>query len=199
MKLLAINTSLNADASATREMVSSYIRNITAAHPDLTVVERDLAADPVPHIMPELVPVQLGMTRGADSPAVALADEVIAELEAADIIVLGLPMYNFTVPSSFKAWLDHVIRAGRTFTYESGAPKGLLLPGKKVMAFVASGGVYTSGPAQVMDFVEPYLRAVLGFIGLADVTVIRAEAQAVPDAREHGRRQAFEAIEALPA
>ena len=199
MNVLAIHTSVNADDSATREMVSTYLARLSAAHPDLSIVERDLAARPVPHITPELAPVQLGLSQGGASPAVALADTLIAELEAADVIVLGLPMYNFTVPSTFKAWLDHVIRAGRTFTYSGGAPKGLLPAGKAVTAFVASGGVYTRGPAQAMDFVEPYLRVVLGFIGLNDIAVIRAEAQALPDAREGARRQAFTQIEALAA
>lgn len=199
MKLLAINTSLDADTSATRAMVAAYVARLTAGNADAVVVERDLATEPVPHLVPELVPVQLGLTDGAGTPAAALADTLIAELEAADVVVLGLPMYNFTVPSSFKAWLDHVIRAGRTFTYEGGAPKGLVPAGKKVVAFIASGGVYTSGPALPLDFTEPYLRAILGFIGLTDVTVVRAEGQAVRDAREPARRHALTQAEALAA
>ena len=199
MNVLAIHTSLNAGASATREMTAAYLARLSVADPDLSIVERDLVAQPVPHITPELAPVQLGLSQGDASLAVALADRLIDELEAADVIVLGLPMYNFTVPSTFKAWLDHVIRAGRTFTYSSGEAKGLLPAGKAVMAFVASGGVYTRGSAQAMDFVEPYLRSVLGFIGLSDVTIIRAEAQALPDAREGARRQAIAEIEALAA
>lgn len=195
MNLLAINTSLDADTSATRGMVAAYVARLVGGNADALVVERDLAADPVPHLVPALVPVQLGMTDGGG--AAALADTLIEELEAADVVVLGLPMYNFTVPSSFKAWLDHVIRAGRTFTYEGGAPKGLVPAGKKVVAFIASGGVYTSGPAQPFDFTEPYLRAILGFIGLTDVTVVRAEGQAVPDLREPARRHALTAAEAL--
>ncbi len=198
MRLLSINTSLG-DGSATRALVSTYVAQLSDTHPDLIVVDRDLVAAPVPHLAPELAPVQLGLARGGDTPAAALAETLIGELEAADIIVLGLPMYNFTVPSSFKAWLDHVIRAGRTFTFEGGAPKGLVPAGKKVVAFIASGGVYTSGPAQPLDFVEPYLRAVLGFIGLTDVTVVRAEAQAIPDAREGSRQQALALAEALAA
>lgn len=199
MRLLTINTSLDAGTSASREMVSAYTSRLVAANADIVIVERDLGAVPIPHLPPELVPVQLGMAEGGTSPAATLSETLITELETADIVVLGLPMYNFTVPSSFKAWLDYVIRAGRTFTYEGGAPKGLVPAGKKVIAFIASGGVYTSGPAQPMDFVEPYLRVVLGFIGLTDVTVVRAEAQAVPDAREPSRHQALTQAEALAA
>ena len=199
MKLLVINTSLDTNTSATRALVAAYVARLIGDHDDVEVTERDLVTRPVPHLPPALVPVQLGLAKSDTTPAAALADTLIGELEAADVIVLGLPMYNFTVPSSFKAWLDHVIRAGRTFTYEGGAPKGLVPAGKRVVAFIASGGVYTSGPAQPLDFVEPYLRAVLGFIGLTDISVVRAEGQAVPDLREPARRQALTDAAALAA
>lgn len=199
MKLLVINTSLDTDTSATRTLVAAYVSRLTDGNADIDVAKRDFVTQPVPHLPPALVPVQLGLAESDATPAAALADTLIEELEAADVIVLGLPMYNFTVPSSFKAWLDHVIRAGRTFTYEGGAPKGLVPAGKRVVAFVASGGVYTSGPAQPLDFVEPYLRAVLGFIGLTDVTVIRAEGQSVSDLREPARRRALGEAAALAA
>lgn len=199
MQILTVNTSLGTETSATRALVSAYVSRLAAADAGIVVVERDLVAKPVPHLTPDLVPLQVGLAEGGASPAAALSETLISELEAADIVVLGLPMYNFAVPSSFKAWLDHVIRAGRTFTYEGGAPKGLVAADKKVVAFIASGGIYSSGPAQALDFVEPYLRAVLGFIGLTDVTVVRAEGQAIPDAREPSRREALAAAEALAA
>jgi len=113
--------------------------------------------------------------------------------------VIGAPMYNFTVPSTLKAWLDNVIRAGRTFTYAGGTPKGLLPPGKKAIVFLASGGAYAEGPAKAYDFVEPYLRAVLDFIGLTDVTVIRVENQANSDMAKEARAGAIHATHALAA
>ncbi len=199
VNILVLHTSLNTDHSATRAMAAAYLADTVAAYPDAAVTEHDLARNPVPHLSPELVPVQFGAAPEQRTVAVELAETLITQLEAADLIIIGAPMYNFTVPSTLKAWLDHVIRAQRTFSYATGTPQGLLQPGKRVVAMVASGGVYSQGPAQAMDFVEPYLRTVLGFIGLIDVTVIRAEAQAVPDAGPRARADAIEHVHALAA
>ena len=199
MNILVLHTSLNTDHSATRAMAAAYLADTVAAHPGAAVTEHDLALNPVPHLPPELVPVQFGAAPEQRTAAVELAETLIAHLEAADLIIIGAPMYNFTVPSTLKAWLDHVIRAQRTFSYAAGVPQGLLPPGKKVVAMIASGGVYSQGPAQAMDFVEPYLRTVLGFIGLTDITVIRAEAQAAPDAGPRARADAIEHVHALAA
>jgi len=99
---------------------------------------------------------------------------------AADVIVIGAPMYNFSVTSGLKAWVDHVARAGRTFKYGANGPEGLVA-GKKVYVITASGGVYSEGPASGYDFLATYLRAVLGFLGMTDVTFIRAEGVAMGD------------------
>ena len=109
---------------------------------------------------------------------VKLSDVLIAELFRADVIVLGAPMYNFSISSTLKAWIDHVSRAGVTFNYTETGPVGLVRD-KKVYVFTARGGVYSEGPAKSMDFQETYLRAVLGFIGLTDVTFVRAEGLAM--------------------
>jgi len=108
----------------------------------------------------------------------ALSDVLVDELFAADVIVVAAPMHNFGIPSSLKAWVDHIVRPGRTFTYSEGRPQGLVI-GKKAVLVLASGGVYSEGPMQAADFQEPYLRAVLGFIGLTDVEVIRVEGVAL--------------------
>jgi FMN-dependent NADH-azoreductase len=131
--------------------------------------------------------------------AVALADKLIAEVEAADTIVIAAPMYNFTIPSTLKAWLDHIARAGRTFRYTAAGPEGLL-KGKKVFVVESRGGFYGEGPAKAMDFQEPYLRAMLGFLGLNDVTFIHAEGQAVSaEAAAQGLLKARNAVaELLP-
>jgi FMN-dependent NADH-azoreductase len=99
---------------------------------------------------------------------------LIAELRAADVIVIGAPMYNFSVATNLRAWFDHVLRAGVTFRYTEAGPEGLL-PGKRVIVVETRGGLYSEGPAKAVDFQEPYLRHLLGFIGLADVTFVRAE------------------------
>jgi FMN-dependent NADH-azoreductase len=120
---------------------------------------------------------------------------LIEELEAADTIVLAVPMYNFSIPSTLKAWIDHVARAGRTFRYTAAGPEGLL-NGKKVFVVSGRGGFYSGdSPAKVLDFQEPYLRAVLGFLGLTDVTFIHVEGLKVSsEAAEKGISRAREAI-----
>ncbi len=106
--------------------------------------------------------------------AQALSDELIAELKAADLLVIGAPMYNFGIPSTLKAWFDYVLRAGVTFSYSEAGPEGLL-KGKRAIVVLTRGGLYSEGPAQLMDAQEPHLRTLLGFIGITDVTFIRAE------------------------
>ncbi|MGO4568765.1 FMN-dependent NADH-azoreductase [Rhizobium sp. 2YAF20] len=116
MRALVLQTSLRGAESASRVLVQSYLTAFLENHPDAQVSVRDLAAEPLPHLSAELVPVQLAMQEGT-SPSAVLAEELIAELEQSDIIVVGIAMYNFTIPSTLKAWLDHVIRVKRTFTY----------------------------------------------------------------------------------
>ena len=199
--ILVLNNSLNATASATREMTSAYASQYVANHPGATVIERDLVANPVPHLGPQLYEAELGAVPANDHSAqqadAKLSDTLIAELEQADVIAIGVPMYNFAIPSTLKAWIDHVVRARRTFAYVDGAPKGLLSEGKKVVLFVAAGGVYSEGPAQVLDFTVPYLKTVLGFVGLDDVTVIRAEKQGMPDLAIGARSEAVKEALAL--
>jgi FMN-dependent NADH-azoreductase len=144
-----------------------------------------------------MAPAEAGVS--GQHQATALADELIAELEAADTIVIAAPMYNFTISSPLKAWIDHIARAGRTFRYSASGPEGLLT-GKKVFVITSRGGFYAEGPGKAMDFQEPYLRAMLGFLGLTDVTFIHTEGQAVsPQAASEGASRARKAIaELLP-
>ncbi|GBR00086.1 FMN-dependent NADH-azoreductase [Gluconacetobacter sacchari] len=179
MHILVLQTSLRGSDSASRTLVDAYLGALKAQQPDVTIKVRDLAAQPVPHLPAELIPVQLGLAEGTDEHA-ALAEELIVELEQADIIVIGVAFYNFMISSTLKAWSDYVVRSHRTFAYGANGPVGLLPAGKKVIAFMASGGVYGVGPAAAMDLAIPYLRTIFGFIGINDVEVVRAEAQADP-------------------
>ena len=121
---------------------------------------------------------------------------MIAELRAADTIVIGAPMYNFSIPTGLKAWFDYVLRAGETFKYSDAGPQGLL-SGKRVIVIETRGGLYSEGPAQVMDFQEPYLRTLLSFIGLRDVTFVHAEKLGFgPEAREAALAAAKQALAA---
>ena len=179
--ILLIQSSSNLASSVSRDLSETYVKDYKAAHPDATVTERDLVATPVPHLGVDLLGGFFGKPEALTEPqktALALSDTLVGEIEAASLIVIGVPMYNFSIPSALKAWIDHVIRAGRTFHYTAEGPKGLVT-GKKVVLFLAAGGVYSDGPYKPYDFQETYLRAILGFIGLTDVTVVRAEGLAL--------------------
>ena len=145
MNVLSIQGSIGGSASVTRALSAAYLDRLKAAHPDVAIVEHDLAAQPLAHLGGEMVAVQLGMG-GEPSEAASLGNRLISELERCDVLVLGSPMYNFGIPSTIKAWFDYVLRVGKTFRYVNGAPEGLLPPGKKAIVFVASGGVYSEGP-----------------------------------------------------
>jgi len=173
-KVLVLNSSVSGDASVSRELVQSVVDRLT--RPGVAITERDLGADPIPHLTPGTV----GTVRGADPvtpvevEARALADGLIAELKASDVLVIGAPMYNFAIPTGLKAWFDHVLRAGATFRYSEAGPEGLVT-GKKAIVVLSRGGLYSEGPAVGLDFQEPHLRTLLGFMGVTDVTFVRAE------------------------
>jgi FMN-dependent NADH-azoreductase len=183
--ILLIQSSSNLASSVSRDLADSYVKDYKAAHPDATVTERDLVTAPIPHLGVDLLGGMFGKPEALteeQAKALALSNALVDEIEAASLIVIGVPMYNFSIPSALKAWIDHVIRAGRTFRYTATGPEGLV-HGKKAVLFLASGGVYSDGPYKPYDFQETYLRAILGFIGLTDVTVVRAEGLAMgPDA-----------------
>src|ERR1700738_2139907 len=159
-----------------------------------SLVERALAPHTMPHLDGETfaaMGTDAGELNGRQKELVALSDELIAELEVADTIMLAVPMYNFSIPSTLKAWIDHVARAGRTFRYTAAGPEGLL-KGKKVFVVTGRGGVYSGdSPARGLDFQEPYLRAILGFLGLSDVTFIHIEGLAIsPESAASGLARA---------
>lgn len=201
MNLLLVTSSLFGAASQSRQIAAEFVTAWQGSHPGTTVVERDLNAASIPHLSQDTL-AALGTPAGkrtaAQQVAASLADTLIEEVEAADTIVLAVPMYNFTIPSTLKAWIDHVARAGRTFRYGAAGPEGLL-KGKKVFIVTGRGGAYSGeSPARAMDFQEPYLRAMLGFLGLMDVTFIHIEGLAVsPEAAAQGRARARQAIGAI--
>lgn len=179
--VLYINSSVRNAGSLSRQLSAEFIAKWKAANPADTVVERDLASNPVPHLMEQMMGAFFtpAEARNAEqAQVVKVSDTLVDELFAADVVVIGAPMYNFSVPSTLKAWIDHVARAGRTFQYTANGPEGLL-KGKKVYVFTASGGVYSEGAAAAYDHLTTFLRTVLGFIGLTDVQFIRAEGVAM--------------------
>ncbi|MES3029474.1 MAG: FMN-dependent NADH-azoreductase [Pseudomonadota bacterium] len=199
--ILVLNSSVSGEASVSRLLVADAVTELTQRDPSAKLVFRDLAANPIPHLTPQTVAgVRAQATTPAEQTARALSDELIAELRAADTIVIGAPMYNFSIPTTLRSWFDHVLRAGETFSYSEAGPKGLL-EGKKVIVVESRGGLYSEGPGQAIDFQEPYLRQLLGFIGLADdLTFIRAEKIGYgPDARDQALADSRAELAKLPA
>lgn len=163
--------------SFSRQLTAEFVRQWQERHPEGRIIDRDLASTSLPPLNAEWIAA--AYTPEADlSPGqrdiLALSSTLIAELQEADEYVIGVAMHNFSIPSVVKLWIDQVVRAGKTFSYEGGAPTGLLR-GKKATFVVASGGVYEPGtPRAAMNFVEPYLRAVFAMIGVTDVVFINA-------------------------
>jgi len=173
--LLVINSSAAGRDSVSRVLVADAVSKLLEADPAVHVTHRDLGENPPPHLLSQtLNGVRGTATTDTEFAARRLSDELIGELKAADTVVIGAPMYNFSVPTTLRAWFDHVLRAGVTFKYVDGAVRGLL-GGKRVIVIESRGGLYSEGPAQAIDFQEPYLRHLLGFIGITDVTFVRAE------------------------
>ena len=183
--LLVINSSAGREDSVSRLLVEAAVAELRAAHPHTKVVRRDLDVSPLPHLTSETLAGVRGTPATETERRVrALSDDLIAELRAADTVVIGAPMYNFGVSTTLRAWFDHVLRAGETFSYAGGAPRGLLA-GKRVIVIESRGGLYSEGPASAIDFQEPYLRHLFAFMGITDVTFVRAEKIGHgPDARD---------------
>jgi FMN-dependent NADH-azoreductase len=173
--ILVLNSSISREGSVSRILVEDALQRLLEVNPGATVKQRDLGNSPIPHLTPATV---AGVRAAAATPeervAAALSDELIEELRAADIIVIGAPMYNFSIASGLRTWFDHVIRPRVTFSYSEAGPQGLLT-GKRILVIESRGGLYSEGPSRAIDFQEPYLRWMLSFIGLSDVTFIHAE------------------------
>lgn len=196
--LLVTSSPRGADSQSTR-FARDLVRSLQAQAPGSAVVLRDVAAEPLPHIGTDFV-TALAIPAEARTPvqarAVAASDAAVEELLAADTLVIAVAMINFGIPSALKTWIDHITRAGRTFRYTETGAEGLAA-GRRAWLVLASGGVYSDGPASAQDHALPYLRDLLGFLGIETAGVLRVEglalgpeaaAQAVAGAqRELGR------------
>jgi FMN-dependent NADH-azoreductase len=198
MNILQITSSLRGAESESSRVTNSIVAKLVAANPGATVVSRDLAR--APH--PQLDEAALGAlftpveSRSAEQAArVALDDALIAQVQAADVVVIGAPMYNFGIPVQLKSWFDAIARAGVTFRYTETGPEGLL-KGKKVYVATARGGIY---PAEA-DPQVPFVRMLLNFLGMTDHTFVHSPAQAMgPEASAKGRAEADATVEAALA
>ncbi|HLZ99191.1 MAG TPA: NAD(P)H-dependent oxidoreductase [Steroidobacteraceae bacterium] len=198
--LLQINASINDDNGQSSQLANQFVAAFRTRNPDAKIVIRNVAAgDPVPHLTAERFGAFITKPEersAAQHAVVAYSDALINELREADVIVLGLPMYNFGVPSQLKAYFDHVARAGVTFTYTDQGPVGKLT-GKKVYVFAARGGLY-AGTSR--DTQTAYVRDFLRFIGMSDVEFVYAEGLAIsPQSKEAGLAKAVAEIARLAA
>ena len=200
MKLLHIDSSIRAEASASRQVSAAIVEAYAGATPGLEIIRRDLDTDPIPHLDSRRLPT----VRPANAPEGATGipdpegDAALAEFLAADIVVIGAPMYNFGVPSQLKAWLDRILIAGKTFRYTESGPIGLA-GGTKIVVASSRGGLYSPGmPYEPFDFQERYLRAVFAFIGIPEIEIVRAEGLALgPEQRDGALAAARAAIPAV--
>ncbi len=177
-KILHIISSPQGEASVSKKLGNAIIEKIKAKYPDSVVKERNLTTNLFPH----LDQLQIGSWftpaenhSSEQERAIKISDEAIAEMKEADIYVIGAPFYNFAIPSTLKAYLDHIVRPGITFRYnENGRPEGFL-KNKKAYVAISSSGIYSEGEFQSFDFVSPYLKFLLGLLGITDVSIAWVE------------------------
>ena len=185
MKVLHIDSSILGDNSASRVLSRAIVARLQAEHPGAEVQYVDLAAAALPHMSGRSL-AQL------DAQESARNAQVLSDFLAADAIVIGAPMYNFSIPTQLKAWIDRVVVAGKTFRYSAAGPEGLV-KGKRVIVALSRGSVY--GPGSPAEFAESYLKHVFEFIGVSNVELVRAEGLSVsPEQRERSMRAALAAI-----
>jgi FMN-dependent NADH-azoreductase len=190
MKLLHVDASILGANSASRQLSAAVVERLRTATPGLELAYRDLAAQPLPHFSGE----HLAAAKDAapDSP-------VLDEFLAADIVVIGAPMYNFTLPSQLKAWIDRIIVAGKTFRYGAAGPEGLA-GGKRVIIAISRGGFYgAASPAAALEHLETYLRGVFGFIGAQPEIIIAEGLMVGPEQREKSMQDALQVATTLRA
>lgn len=194
--ILNIKTSITGENSVSNQLSQAVIHQLLEKNPESKVVVRDLALEPIPHLEIH----HFNASRLTDEErseeqkeASKHSDQSLKEIQEADIIVIGVPFYNFTFPSTLKSWIDSISVAGKTFSYADGTPKGLL-ENKKIYLNVAAGGVYENG---LIENMEHYLRTLFGFIGITDVEVFISQGTMVPQLKEENFSKAVAKIEEL--
>lgn len=194
--ILHLISSLQGKESYSIKLGQTIVEKIQEKYPGSTLEEVNLVDLEIPHLNPAVLRtffIHEDQLTEEEKESIRFSDKVVQQLLAADIIVIGAPLYNFTIHTGLKAWIDHITRAGITFGYGENGPVGKVT-GKKVYVAMSSGGVYSEGPGKVNDFVAPYLKAFLGFLGMTDLTVFRAEGLKVPGIKEHAMQKAVDSI-----
>jgi len=195
-KILNVISSTRGAASYSIQLAEALIDSLRAAYPGSTVKTVNLAEKHFPHLEEShiagfFMPPEQQTEQHKE--VLRHSDEAIQDLLEADILVIGAPMYNFSIPSALKAWIDHIVRKGVTFNYSEKGVEGLVKD-KKVYLVESSGGIFSEGMLKEKDFVEPYLKWILGFIGLTDITTLRVEGTSVPGVKEQAIFKALAGI-----
>lgn len=196
-KILHIISSPRGAASFSIKLGNAIVEKIQDHYPDSTLKETNLVSKKFPHLE-EAQLASFFTPAESRTPenlaAIKHSEEAIQEIMDADVIVLGAPLYNFSIHSSLKAWIDHIARAGITFKYGENGPQGLI-KNKKVYLALSSGGIYSDGPMKSFDFAEPYLKSVLGFLGMTDVTSVRVEGTSIPGLQDTALQKGIDSIQ----
>jgi len=196
-KILHIISSPRGAASFSIKLGNAIVEKIQDHYPDSTLKETNLVSKKFPHLE-EAQLASFFTPAESRTPenlaAIKHSEEAIQEIMDADVIVLGAPLYNFSIHSSLKAWIDHIARAGITFKYDENGPQGLI-KNKKVYLALSSGGIYSDGPMKSFDFAEPYLKSVLGFLGMTDVTSVRVEGTSIPGLQDTALQKGIDSIQ----
>ncbi|MCF6404595.1 NAD(P)H-dependent oxidoreductase [Chitinophaga filiformis] len=195
-RILHLISSIQGNESYSYKLSNAIVNKVIEKYPGSTVEEVNLNDQQIPHLNPVILqsmftPGDQLTDEGRES--IRYSNEAVKQLLASDIIVIGAPLYNLTIPTTLRAWGDHITRAGVTFGYSENGPVGMVT-GKKVYIAMSSGGIYSEGPLKGNDFVAPYLKAFLGLLGMTDVTVFRAEGVKLPGVKEHALEKGIASI-----
>ncbi len=194
--ILHLKSSIQGASSYSIKLGDAIVEKIKEKYPESKLEVLDLVDPEIPHLNADMLRsffIPEDKLTEEEKKLVGFSNDLVKQLLAADIIVIGAPLINFTIHSSLKAWIDHITRVGITFGYGANGPIGLVT-GKKVYVAMSSGGVYSDGPGKENDFVVPYLKAFLGFLGMTDLTAFRAEGLKVPGVMENAMQTAIDSI-----
>ncbi|WP_462268190.1 FMN-dependent NADH-azoreductase [Mucilaginibacter sp.] len=195
-RILHLMSSIQGNESYSIKLGRAIVEKVQEKYPGSELKEVDLVQLEVPHLSPAILRTFFlpgDQLTAEDKESIRYSDEAVKQLMAADVVVIGAPLYNFTIHTALKAWIDHITRAGITFGYGENGPVGMVT-GKKVYVAMSAGGMYSEGAAKANDFVAPYLKAFLGFLGMTDLTVFRAEGLKVPGVKETAFQNAVDSI-----
>ena len=195
-RILHLISSIQGNESYSYKLSNAIVNKVIEKYPGSTVEEVNLNDPEIRHLNPTIFQAMFmpGDQLTAEArESIRYSDEAVKQLMASDIIVIGAPLYNFTIPSTLKAWIDYITRPGITFGYTENGPVGMV-SGKKVYVAMSSGGIFSEGPSKDNDFVAPYLKAFLGLLGMTDLTVFRAEGIKVAGVKEHALEKGIASI-----